>query len=148
MKIILLEDVKGKGKKDQVITAADGYCTFLIRQNKALPASSDNLKLLEKKKAEQEALHKKNIDEALELKAFIESTVLEFFAKITPRGTLAKKITTKDIAEQLNTKFNSNIDKHKVELPYDLDMPGKFTVKVKLYNNILANVQVIISIIN
>ena len=148
MKIILLEDVKGKGKKDQVITAADGYCTFLIRQNKALPASSDNLKLLEKKKAEQEALHKKNIEEALELKAFIESSALEFSAKITPRGTLAKKITAKDITEQLNTKFNSNIDKHKVELPYDLDMPGKFTVKIKLYNNILANVQVIINVIN
>jgi large subunit ribosomal protein L9 len=148
LKIILLEDVKGKGKKDQIITAADGYCTFLIRQNKALQATSDNLKLLEKKLADQEALHNKNIEEALELKAFIESTVLEFSAKITPRGTLAKKITTKDIAEQLNTKFNSNIDKHKVELPYDLDMPGKFTVKVKLYNNILANVQVTISIIN
>lgn len=148
MKIILLEDVKGKGKKDQIITAADGYCTFLIRQNKALPATSDNLKLLEKKLAEQEALHNKNIEEAKELKAYLESTLLEFSVKITPRGTLVKKITAKDIAERLNNKFNSNIDKHKIELPYDLDMPGKFTVKIKLYNNILANIPIIINIAN
>jgi large subunit ribosomal protein L9 len=148
LKIILLEDVKGKGKKDQIITATDGYCTFLIRQNKALPATSDNLKLLEKKLADQEVLHNKNIEEAKELKAYLESTSLEFLAKITPRGTLAKKITAKDIAERLNSKFNSNIDKHKIELPYDLDMPGKFTVKIKLYNNILASIPIIINIAN
>ena len=91
MKIILLEDVKGKGKKYQIITAADGYCTFLIRQNKALPATSDNLKLLEKKLAEQEALHNKNIEEANELKTFDEKCVV-----LVPRGVVDVLVYSRD----------------------------------------------------
>lgn len=142
MKVILLEDIKGKGKKDQVINTADGYGAFLIRQKKALVANADNLKILDKKLEVEKAQHKKNIEEALELKKYLENIVVEFFAKLTPRGTIDKKVTSRNIADKLNEMLNSNIDKHKIELTADIDTIGKYIVKIKLYNNILASVEI------
>ena len=144
MKIILLEDIKGKGKKDQIISVADGYGTFLIKQNKALLATPESLKILDKKLNTERALHEKNIAEALELKKYLETIVVNFSAKLTPRGTITKKITSRDITNKLNNKFNINIDKHKIEMLENIVTVGSHIVKIKLYNNILVNLSVVV----
>lgn len=144
MRIILLEDIKGKGKKDQIITAADGYCNFLIKQNKALSATTENLHMLEQKLEKAKIEHEKKVVEAKLLKNNLESTQVKFFGKLTPKGTLTRKITSRDIALKLNEEFNSAIDKHRITLSTDLDTPGKHLAKIKLYDNITANITILI----
>ena len=98
MKVILLETIKDKGKKDQIIEVASGYGNFLIKQKKALMANDENLTILDKKLALQKELHEKNVAEALKLKKQLERSELIFLAKVSPRGTITKKITSRDIA--------------------------------------------------
>lgn len=144
MKIILLEDVKGKGQKDQVIETADGYGNFLIKQKKAVIASTENLNMLNRKLDKAKADHEKRVKEANKLKCELETVHIKFSGKVTPRGTLDRKITTRDVAIKINSTFNADVDKHKIELPTEIDAPGDYTVKVKLYNSINAKIRVIV----
>lgn len=144
MKVILLETIKDKGKKDQIIEVASGYGNFLIKQKKALIANDENLTILDKKLALQKELHEKNVVEALNLKEQLERSALIFLAKVSPRGTITKKITSRDIANKLNQTFNVNIDKHKVVLNTELNTLGVYEVNIKLYDSILATLKVII----
>jgi ribosomal protein L9 len=144
MKIILLEDVKGKGLKDQVIETADGYGNFLVKQKKAVIASAENLNILNRKLDKAKADHEKRVQEANRLKCELETVSIKFSGKVTPRGTLDRKITTRDVASKINSTFNTDVDKHKIELPTEIDAPGDYTVKVKLYNSISAKIRVIV----
>lgn len=144
MKVILLETIKDKGKKDQIIEVASGYGNFLIKQKKALIANDENLNSLDKKLASQKELHEKNVVEAIKLKEQLDRSALIFLAKVSPRGTITKKITSRDIANRLNQTFNINIDKHKVVLNTDLNTLGVYEVNIKLYDSILATLKVII----
>ena len=99
---------------------------------------------LDKKLASQKELHEKNVVEAIKLKEQLDRSALIFLAKVSPRGTITKKITSRDIANRLNQTFNINIDKHKVVLNTDLNTLGVYEVNIKLYDSILATLKVII----
>ena len=144
MKIILLEDVKGKGLRDQIIETADGYGNFLVKQKKAVVASTENLAVLNRKLEKAKFEHETNIKAASKLKHELETVSIKFTGRLTPRGTLDRKITTRDVASKINSTFNSNIDKHKVELTTEIDAPGNYTVNVKLYNSITAKLRVVV----
>ena len=143
MKVILNQDIKGVGKKDQIINANDGYArNFLFPKKLAVPADKDNLTKLESKKASQN--HKKELEkeEAERVKNKLQEITLKISAKIGDNGKLFGSITSKEIAENLDNQFKIKIDKKKINLKDSIKEIGTTNVEIKLYEGIIAKVKV------
>ncbi len=142
MKIILKEEVKGKGKKDDVVEVADGYANFLIGQGKAIAATADNLKKLkeDKEKEAEEAAHQLQI--LNKLKDEINNKPVNVYIKIGDDGKLFGSVTTKQIAEEFEKAYGIHIDKRKIEFQTDINSLGIYEAEVKLHKDIEAKIEV------
>ncbi|MCI2803754.1 50S ribosomal protein L9 [Staphylococcus pettenkoferi] len=143
MKVIFTQDVKGKGKKDEVKDVPVGYANnFLFKKNLAVEANSGNLKQLQQqnKRAEQE--RQKEIDDAKELKARLEDIEVEVSAKTGEGGKLFGSISTKQIAQALKDQHDIKIDKRKMDLPHGIHALGYTNVPVKLDKEVEGTIRV------
>ena len=142
MKIILKEEVKGKGKKDDVVEVADGYANFLIGQGKAIQATADNLKKLKEDKEKQalEAEHQLQI--LNKLKDEINNKPINVYIKIGDDGKLFGSVTTKQIAEEFEKTYGIHIDKRKIEIQTEINSLGIYEAEVKLHKDIEAKIEV------
>lgn len=141
MKVILLKDVKGRGKKGDVINVADGYANnFLIKNNLAQFASKDALNINDSQKASEEFRKQEEKALALELKKRIEKTSLTLPVKCGENGKLFGAVTTKEIAEALQ-KQNIDVDKRNIVLKENIKSKGIFAVEIKLYPEISAKIK-------
>jgi ribosomal protein L9 len=142
MKVILLEDVKGRGKKDDTINVANGYGNYLISHNLAVEASDENLKEL-KKRQNQEAIDEQNRIKLLEkLKGEIDGKSINVYIKVGQDGKTFGHITTKQITEEFEAQTGIHLDKKKVTLPADIDFVGIFKANVDLGKEIVATFDV------
>ncbi|QVK18230.1 50S ribosomal protein L9 [Mycoplasmatota bacterium] len=145
MKVILLNDVKNKGKKGQVINVADGYANFLISKNQAVPASGGNIKKLEEdKKAKLEA-ERKALKEAKELKTVVDNKQLIFKVTVGEDGRLFGSVSTKQIVEEFEKQFGVKLDKRKIMLDDSIKTLGYTKVKVQLHHEVVAEFQVLLT---
>lgn len=143
MKVIFLQDVKGKGKKGEVKNVADGYAhNYLLKNNLAAEANAGNVSQLnaQKKKKEQEA--QQVLEEAQQLKATMEELTVELTAKSGEDGRLFGSVTSKQIAEELKKTHGIKVDKRKIELSDAIRSLGYTNVPVKLHNDVTATVKV------
>ncbi|RJX23876.1 MAG: 50S ribosomal protein L9 [Acholeplasma sp.] len=142
MKIILLEDVKGKGKKDDVIEVASGYGLFLVNQKKALIANDENIQALNKAKEEALLEQQRHIDLMKKLKSEIDGKKVTLGIQIGQDGKLFGAVTTKQIAEAFEQAHHIMIDKKKIELSSDINSVGIYTASVQLHKDIKAQFEV------
>ncbi|MFR2534027.1 MAG: 50S ribosomal protein L9 [Clostridia bacterium] len=146
MKVILLENIKGVGKKDEVINASDGYArNFLFPKNLALEATKDNmLKLQAKQDANQ---RKKNIEkeEAMKVATKMKEIVLKIEVKSGENGKIFGGVTSKEIAENLQKQYQMMIDKKKINLKETIKNLGTYTVEIKLYEGVVGKLKVQVS---
>ena len=146
MKVILLQDVKGKGKKGQMIEASDGYArNFLLPRKLAVEATADNvntMKMNDKAKAEQAAREKA---QAQEFAQKLKDVTVEIKAKAGSGGRLFGSITSAEVSEALKTQFGMNIDKKKIVQDEPIKSFGTFTMKAKLGYEIVATISVHVS---
>ena len=142
MKIILKEEVKGKGKKDDVVEVADGYGNFLISQGKAIAATADNLKKLKEDKEKEAAEAEHQLQILNKLKDEINNKSIDVFIKIGDDGKLFGSITTKQIAEEFEKAYGIHIDKRKIEIQNDINSLGIYEAEVKLQKDIEAKIEV------
>lgn len=143
MKVILNADVKGQGKKGQIVTVSDGYArNFLFPKNLAKEATADNLNAAKIKEAADVARMARDKAAAEELAKKIESKVCEIPAKAGSAGRLFGSITTADIATALSKQHGVEIDKHKIVVDESIKQFGTYEVKVKLYPQVAAKVRV------
>lgn len=143
MKIILLKDVKGLGKEGELVNAKDGYArNFLFPKNLAVEATPANLKKWEERKKQQKQKEKEEYEKALILKEKIESLNLELKSKAGEGGRLFGSITSMDISSALKTKYNIDIDRRKIELKENIKNLGTTTVEVRVYPEVVANLNV------
>ena len=143
MKIILLENVKGVGKKDEIINANDGYArNFLFPRNLAVEANAQNLAKLKSK--QDSAAHKKMTEkkEAEELAKKLEKIMLKVEVKAGENGKIFGGVTAKEISEQLKSQYNYNVDKKKIELKETIKQVGIFTVDLKLFEGVTGKLKV------
>jgi len=146
MKVILLEDVKNVGKKGSIINAKDGYArNFLFPKNLAIEATAVNLKNLENAKKQQEEKEKEIYEEAKKLEEELAKITIVIKSKTGENGKLFGSITTKEIAEQLETANKISIDKRKFELDETIKSVGEYAVKVKLHSKVTAKMTVIVT---
>ena len=140
MKVILLQDIKGVGKKDEVINASDGYArNFLFPKKMAVPADEGNMARLQSKKDSQE--YKKELErkDAKQVKSKIENIVLEIKVKAGENGKIFGGVTSKEISEELKNRYSIQVDKKKIILKETIKTLGRFNIEIKLYEDIVAN---------
>lgn len=138
VKVILLEDVKGKGKKDDVIEVASGYGQFLVTQKKALIANEENLTALNKAKEEAFEAQQRHLDLMKKLKAEIDGKKVTLGIQIGQDGKLFGAVTTKQIVEAFDAAHHIIIDKKKVELSSEINSVGIYTASVQLHKDVKA----------
>lgn len=147
MKVILLDNVKGVGKKDEVINASDGYArNFLFPKKLAVEANAENMnKLNNKKNSEQ---HKKDVEKekAQEIAKKMKEITVVIKVKAGDNGKIFGGVTAKEISENLKGQFNIEVDKKKIVLNENIKNLGVFNVSVKLFEGIVGNLKV--SVIN
>ena len=148
MKVIFLQDVKGKGKRGEVKEVPTGFAqNFLIKKNLAKEATGKAMAELKGQvKAEQKA-ESEILAEAQALKAELEkeSTIVDIKEKVGADGRLFGAINSKKIADALNAQFNLKLDKHKIQLAYPIKAIGLKDVPVKLHKDVTATIRVKIS---
>lgn len=143
MKVILLEDVKGRGKKGEVKDVPVGYAqNYLIKNKLAIEATPGNLSKLkgQQKKAEQNAAAE--LAEAKELKKKVEEVTVEMKAKSGEGGRLFGSITTKQIAETLAKKEGIKLDRRRMDLPDAIRSLGYTNIPVRLHTEVTATLKV------
>ncbi|MFZ5649736.1 MAG: 50S ribosomal protein L9 [Bacillota bacterium] len=145
MKVVLLQDVKGKGKKGDILTVAEGYArNFLFPRNLAVEASAGKLKELSDQKAAQERKKSKEEDEARLLASRLDGIRVFVKSRVGEGGKLFGAVNNKDISENLSRQHRIEIDKKKIILKDPIKTAGEFIVTVKLHPAVQVGIAVIV----
>ena len=143
MQVILLQDIKNVGKKDQIINANDGYArNYLFPKKLAVEANKGNMTNLDSKKSSEK--HRKDLElaHAKEQAEKIKNITLKIQVKAGENGKIFGSLTAKEISEHLKKEYNLDIDKKKINLKEPIKILGKKTVEIRLYEGVIANLQV------
>lgn len=143
MKVILLKDVKGVGKKQEIVNVKDGYgANYLIPHGLAVMYSEKSLEILNNQKADEAAEIAKNIAKAKEIAAKLEDITLEFTANSGTGGRMFGTISSKQIAAELQTKYGIEIDKRKFVNKTVVDAFGYTKLQIELYKGVIGEISV------
>jgi ribosomal protein L9 len=145
MKVILLTDVKNKGKKGQVIDVASGYANFLVSQNQAMVADNGNLKRLEQEKKEKAELERQHLADMKALKEVIQDKVIKFKVKVGDNGMIFGSVSTKQIVTEFEKQYQVKLDKRKILLNDSINTLGYTKVSIQLHPEVVAEFQVLVS---
>ena len=143
MKVILKADIKGVGKKDEVINASDGYArNYLFPKNLAVEANSENMSKLKAKQESNAFKKSKEKEAAIELAQKLERILLKVQVRTGENGKIFGGVSSKEIAENLNKDYKYVVDKKKIELKEPIKELGTRTVDIKLYEGVIAHLKV------
>ena len=143
MKVILLEDIKGVGKKDQIINANDGYArNYLFPKKLAVEANTGNLANLKAKQESNQYRKDMQKEEAIKLSNKLKEITLSLKVKAGENGKIFGGVTAKEISENLKAQYNIEIDKKKIILAETIKTLGTITVDMKLYEGIIGKLKV------
>ena len=142
MRVILKVDIKGVGKKDEVINASDGYArNFLFPKNLAVEANAENMSKLQAQKDANQFRKNNEKEDAKMLAEKLTKITVRIEVKAGENGKIFGGVTSKEIAENLKKEYSIEIDKKKVLLPETIKNIGTFTVDIKLYEGIIAQLK-------
>ena len=145
MKVILLEDVKGHGKKGELINISDGYArNFLFPRNLAKEANAAAMAEFKSKAAAAEHHYEEEKAAAKKTAQAIQDTKIEIKAKAGSSGKLFGAVTSKEVATVLNEQLGISIDKKKLTVA-DIKNFGEYTATVKLFKDIAATFTVAVT---
>ncbi|MDR1438926.1 MAG: 50S ribosomal protein L9 [Clostridiales bacterium] len=143
MKVILKEEVKGLGKKEDMVNVSDGYArNFLFPRGIAVEATKDNLNIMKTRKDAEKTKSDRERAHAESLAAKISGLELAIKCKAGAHAQLFGSITSKDIADELKAKFGLDVDKKKIALDEPLKTLGEHIVGVRLHKGITAKLKV------
>ncbi len=145
MKVVLLQDVKGQGKKGDIINVAEGYArNFLLPRKLAVEASEAKLKEISQQKAAQERKKIREEEEARAAAARLEGVRVRVPTRVGEGGKLFGAVSSKDIAESLAQQHRIDLDKKKIVLKEPIKTLGDHPVTVKLHPSVQATVTVVV----
>lgn len=146
MKVILKQDIKGVGKKDQVINAADGYAkNYLFPKNLAVPADTGNMNNLKAKQTSESFRRGEDLKASQALAEKMKDMTIEFKVKAGENGRLFGAITAKEIAEALKKEHDIVVDKKKIMLAESIKVAGVTKVEIKLNEGVIAKLSVMVT---
>jgi len=143
MKVILLEDVKGTGKKGQVVNASDGHArNFLFPRKLAIEATAANLTSLETQQKKVEHKVATEVKTAQELAEKLQAKPIQIAAKVGDKGRMFGSISNKEVAEAIQSQLGVSVDKKKIVLADPLKAVGTYTVTAKLHPQVSTKINV------
>ena len=146
MQVILLQDVKNVGKKNQTVNVSDGYANnYLFKHKLAVPVSKKSVEILANQKEEARLLDEQRKADALRIKEELKNITLEFYLNAGKDSRVFGSISTKQVAEELLAKHNIEIDKRKFVGKTSMDSLGYHRLQIELYKGVIGEVTVHIS---
>ncbi len=143
MKVILKQDIKGVGKKDQIINASDGYArNFLFPKNMAVEANTENISKLKAKQDSNTFKKSQEKEEAKKIANKISEITLKILVKSGENGKIFGGVSTKEISEVLEKEYKIKVDKKKIELKETIKTLGARKIDIKLYEGVIANLKI------
>lgn len=143
MKVILKADIKGVGKKDEVINASDGYArNFLFPKNLAIEANNENMSKWKAKQNSNAYRKSQEKEEAEKTAEKISKILLKVPVKSGENGKIFGGVSSKDVSELLEKNYQIKIDKKKVDLKETIKTIGTRTVNIKLYEGVNASLKI------
>lgn len=145
MKVILKQDVKGQGKKGQLVNVSDGYArNFLFPRGLAIEADSQAMNDLRNK--EEAAKHHAAVEKkaAQDTADMLKDKTIKIVAKAGASGKLFGSVTTKEVSDELNKQYGVTVDKRKISMS-DIKAFGSYEAEIKLYTGISVKVTVLVS---
>lgn len=143
MKVLLLADVKGQGKKDQIVEVSDGYArNFLLPKKLAVVADAKAVNEAKNKEASKQ--HKLEVEKknAQDIAQRLEEIVLRFIYAAGPDKRLYGSVTSKEIAEALKKDYGIEIDKRKISLSEPIKSFGSFRAEVRLFSDVIGTIHI------
>ena len=143
MKVILLDNIKGVGKKDDIINANDGYArNYLFPKKLAIEANKANLAKLQSKKDSHEFKRSEERNSSEKIKEQVEKITLKIHVKAGENGKIFGGISSKEIAEKLESEYQIKVDKKKIDLKEPIKILGVKRVDIKLFDGVVGTVKV------
>lgn len=146
MKVILTADVKGQGKKDQMVEVSDGYArNFLFPKKLAVPADAKSMNEIKNKEASKQ--HKIEVEraQAKDIAKKLEDITLVFEYAAGADSKLYGSVTNKDISDKLKSAYGIDVDKRKISLSEPIKSFGSFTADAKLYTDVSAKIKLTVT---
>ena len=145
MKVILLCDVKGQGKKDQIVEVSDGYArNFLFPQKKAVPADAKATNELRSKEEAKQFKISEDRKAAQAIADKINGTEIRIQMGHGQDGRLYGSVTAKDIAEALGNKLSIDVDKRKLQLKEAIKAYGNYSLEIKILGDIVGKFTLVV----
>lgn len=146
MKVLLLQDVKGKGKKDTIVDVSDGYArNFLLPKGIAVEADAKIMNDYKNKQAAKKHHEEMEKQAAKETAEKLAGFVVKIFATAGADGRFYGSVTAKDIAEELEKQHGITVDKRKIVLDDAIKAFGSYSLDVKLYPEIAGKLNVVVT---
>ena len=143
MKVILLDNIKGVGKKDEIINASDGYArNYLFPKKLAVEATKENLSKLDSKNETNKFKKQNEKNEAEEIAKQLKEITLTIKVKAGESGKIFGGVTSKEISENLKNQYKIEVDKKKIEVKETIKNLGRFNINIKLYEGVNAKLNV------
>lgn len=143
MKVILKQDIKGVGKKDQIINVSDGYVrNFLFPKNMAVEANNENMSKLKAKQDSNAFKKQQEKEETQKIADKISKIILKVPVKAGGNGKIFGGVSTKEISDLLEKNYKIKVDKKKIELKETIKELGTRNVNIKLYEGVIANLKI------
>ncbi len=144
MKVVLLEDIKGQGKKGDIVDVSDGYArNFLIKKNLAKEATGSAVNEAKQKREAEERRKAAEKAEAQNLAKNLSGKEISLFVKCGDNGKIFGSVTSKEISEEL-LKSGFDIDKKKIVLKENIKNEGLYEVEIKIYPEISAKIKLLV----
>lgn len=143
MKVILKADIKGVGKKDEVINASDGYArNFLFPKSLAVEANKENMAKLQAKQNSAKFQKNQEREEAMKVADQLSKMLLKIKVKAGENGKIFGGVSAKEIAQELEKEYKIKVDKKKIELKETIKTLGIQTVEIKLFEGVIGKLKV------
>ena len=143
MKVILKADIKGVGKKDQVINASDGYArNYLFPKNLAVEANKENMSKLQAKQESAKYQKNQEKEEAMKIADKLSKIQLKGRVKAGENGKIFGGVSAKEIAQELSKEYGINVDKKKIELKETIKTLGVHNVEIKLFEGVIGKLKI------
>lgn len=144
MKVILVKEVKGRGKRGDVIDLQPGFANHLIRTGQAVIASNENIKMIELEKRQMEIQAEKHLQEMKELKKTIEATPIKIAVRVGNEGKLFGTVSMKQVVDTFAKETGITLDKRKINFVDNITSLGTFDIPIQLHKEVVATIRIFV----